>query len=148
VARIAPQSKAGSVQVQEINMAIEFKTILINRPGRLAHFTSVLGEAGVRIQAIHQMSDQSGSIVQFVPDDPAITESVLNAASISFTSREVLIVDVLDQPATLGDVATVMADAGVNIDSIYLMTSGVVVLGVDDLDGAKQVAAGMAVKVN
>jgi hypothetical protein len=136
------------MQVQEIIMAIEFKTILINKPGRLAHFTNVLGEASVKIQAIHQMSDESGSIVQFVPDDPAITESALNAASISFTSREVLIVDVLDQPRTLGDVATVMADAGVNIDSIYLMTSGVVVLGVDDLDGAKQVAAGMAVKVN
>jgi len=128
-------------------MAIEFKTILINKPGRLAHLTNVLGEAGVKIQAIHQMSDETGSIVQFVPDDPAMTESVLNAASITFTSREVLIVDVLDQPATLGDVATVMADAGVNIDSIYLMTSGVVVLGVDDMDGAKQVAAGMAVTV-
>ena len=129
-------------------MAIEFKTILINKPGRLAQFTNVLGEAGVKIQAIHQMSDQSGSIVQFVPDDPAMTESVLTAARVDFTSREVLIVDVLDQPRTLGDVATVMADAGVNIDSIYLMTSGVVVLGVDDLDGAKQVAAGMAVRVN
>jgi len=56
-----------------------------------------------------------------------------------------LIVKVLDKPGMLGDVALVMAQANINIDSIYVTTKGHVVLGVDDLDGAIQVAAGMAV---
>ena len=39
-----------------------------------------------------------------------------------------------------------MADAGINIDSIYVTATGQVVFGVDDLNGAIQVAAGMAVR--
>jgi len=128
-------------------MAIEFTVILENRPGTLAHLGQTLGEAGINIDAIHQISRATDSIVQFVPADPAGVEQALSAGKISFTRREVLIVDVMDQPGTLGDVAMVMADAGVNIDSLYLMNSGTVIFGVDDLDGAKQVAAGMAVRV-
>jgi hypothetical protein len=45
----------------------------------------------------------------------------------------------------LGDVALVMSEAGINIDSVYVTTRGHVVLGVDDLKGAIQVAGGMAV---
>jgi hypothetical protein len=45
----------------------------------------------------------------------------------------------------LGDVALVMSRAGINIDSVYVTTRGYVVLGVDDLVGATQVASGMAV---
>ena len=52
---------------------------------------------------------------------------------------------VLDQPGMLGDVALVMSKAGINIDSVYVTTHGLLVLGVDDVAGATQVAAGMAV---
>ena len=51
----------------------------------------------------------------------------------------------LDEPGMLGDVALVMSRAGINIDSVYITTHGHIVLGVDDLDGAIQVACGMAV---
>ena len=54
---------------------------------------------------------------------------------------------VLDEPGTLGDVALVMSEAGVNIDSVYTTTRGDVVFGVDDVAGAIQIAAGMAVMV-
>ena len=45
----------------------------------------------------------------------------------------------------LRDVAYVMSEAGVNIESIYVTTRGHVVLAVDDVPGAIQVAGGMAV---
>jgi hypothetical protein len=45
----------------------------------------------------------------------------------------------------LGDVALVMSKAGINIDSVYVTTQGHIVLGVDDMAGAIQIAAGMAV---
>ena len=52
----------------------------------------------------------------------------------------------LDEPGTLGDVALVMSQAGISIDSVYVTTRGHVVLGVDDLVGTTQVAkGGMAV---
>jgi hypothetical protein len=38
-----------------------------------------------------------------------------------------------------------MSKAGINIDSVYVTTRGHVVLGVNDVAGAIQVAGGMAV---
>jgi hypothetical protein len=126
-------------------MATEFKVSLENRPGTLARLCTVLGDARVNIEAIQGLSHGEESLIQFVPDNPAKAAEVLAAASLAYTQREVLIVRVLDEPGMLGDVALVMADAGINIDAVYVTTAGHVVLGVDDLDGAIQVAGGMAV---
>ncbi len=126
-------------------MAIEFTVIIENRPGTLAGLTSTLGDAGINVEAIEGMSREGKSRIQFVPNDPDGTAKALDAAGISFTKREVLIVTVLDEPGMLGDVALVMSTAGINIDSVYVTTRGQVVLGVDDLLGAVQVAGGMAV---
>lgn len=63
-------------------------------------------------------------------------------AGIAYSKRDVLVVRVLDEPGMLGDLALVMAKAGINIDSVCVTTRGHIVLGVDDLAGAIQVAAG------
>ena len=127
-------------------MASEFKVILEDTPGTLARLCGVLGDAGVNIEAIQGMSREGKeSAVQFVPRDPDKATHALDAAGITYSTREVLIVKILDEPSTLGDVALIMAKAGINIDSVYVTTRGHVVLGVDDLVGAIQVAGGMAV---
>ena len=128
-------------------MAIEFTVKLENRPGTLAHLGSILGDAGINIDAVHQMSFGPQSIVQFVPANVDGAARALSEAGIAYTGREVLVVNILDEPGTLGDVAMVMYDAGINIESVYIMISGGVVLSVDDLPGAIQVAGGMAVSV-
>ena len=120
-------------------MATEFKVSLENKPGTLAQVGTVLGDADVNIVAIQGFSRGEESIIQFVPDNPD------KAAGIPYTNREVLIVKVLGEPGDLGDVALVMTDAGINIDSVYVTTAGNVVLSVDDLKGATQVAEGMTV---
>ena len=38
-----------------------------------------------------------------------------------------------------------MSEAGINIDTVYVTTKGHIVLGVDDMVGATQIAGGMAV---
>jgi hypothetical protein len=123
----------------------EFTIILADRPGALARLGAVLGDARVNVEAILGVSLERKGIVHFVPNDPDKAARALDAAGISYTKREVLIVRVLDEPGMLGDVALVMAQAGINIDSVYVTTRGYVVLGVDDLVGAVQVAGGMAV---
>ena|SRR5216683_2123804 len=126
-------------------MATEFTVILENRLGALARLATALGDARVNVEAIEGMSQEGNSRIQFVPNDPDTTAQALDAAGISYAKREVLIVRVLDEPGMLGDVALVMSTAGINIDSVYVTTRGQVVLGVDDLVGAVQVAGGMAV---
>jgi hypothetical protein len=126
-------------------MVTEFRVILDDAPGALATLAGVLGDAGVNIQAIQGVSQAGKSRVQFVPRDPDSAAEALDAARIPYTKREVLIVRVMDEPGMLGQVALVMSRAGINIDSVYVTTGGDIVLGVDDLPGAVQVAGGMAV---
>lgn len=126
-------------------MATEFKVVLEDKPGALAQLGRVLGDARVNIEAIHGISLERKGIVQFVPNDSIKAGRALDAAGIPYTKREVLVVRVLDEPGMLGDVALVMSKAGINIESVYVTTCGHVVLGVDDLTGAIQVASGMAV---
>jgi hypothetical protein len=128
-------------------MTTELSVILKNEPGALARLGGVLGESGVNIEAIAGTSREGTSRVQFVCNAPDRARKSLEAAGISYTTRDVIVVKVLDEPGILGDVALVMAKAGINIDSIYVTTRGYLVLGVDDLDGAIQVAGGMAVMI-
>jgi len=126
-------------------MAIEFSVILDDRPGSLARLGGVLGDAGINIEAIHGSSREGKGFVQFVASDAARAAAALTAAGIPYTRREVLIVKILDEPGTLGDLTLIMATADVNIDAIYVTTRGDVVLGVDDLAGAIQISTGVAV---
>jgi len=129
-------------------MAVEFGVILDDRPGSLARLGGVLGAAGVNIEAIHGASRDGKGFVSFICSDPQKTMQALEQAAVAYTTREVLIVRVLDEPGTLGDVALVMSSGGINIDALYITTHGDVVLGVDDLIGAIQVAEGMAVMLD
>lgn len=126
-------------------MATEFKVILKDAPGALARLGGVLGDARVNIEAIQGASREGKGFVQFVANDPDAAAHALEAGGIAYARREVLVVRVMDEPGMLGDVALVMSKAGINIDAVYTTTRGHLVLGVDDLDGATQVAAGMAV---
>jgi hypothetical protein len=126
-------------------MPTEFSVILENEPGTLARLGGALGDAGVNIEAIAGSSRDGISRVQFVCNAPDRATRGLEAAGIPYATREVLVVRVLDEPGMLGELALVMAKACINIDSVYVTTQGHVVLGVDDLPGAVQVAGGMAV---
>jgi hypothetical protein len=128
-------------------MAVEFKVTVQDTPGTLARLGTILGRAGVNIEAIQGTSREGKGFVQFVPSDEEKTARALDAAKIGYSKREVLVVRVLDEPGMLGDVALVMSKAGINIDSVYVTTNGHIVLGVDDLPGAVQIAGGMAVMV-
>src|SRR5262245_44851958 len=128
-------------------MAVEFKVTVQDTPGTLARLGTILGQAGVNIEAIQGTSREGKGFVQFVPSHEEKTAVALDAAKIGYSKREVLVARVLDEPGMLGDVALVMSKAGINIDSVYVTTKGHIVLGVDDLPGAVQIAGGMAVMV-
>jgi hypothetical protein len=126
-------------------MAVELKVMVQDTSGTLARLGKILGDARVNIVAIQGTSREGKGFIQFVPSDPDQAAHALEAAGIGYTQREVLVVRVLDEPGMLGDVVLVLSQAGINIDSVYVTTHGHIVLGVDDVAGAIQVAAGMAV---
>jgi hypothetical protein len=128
-------------------VATEFAVVFTDAPGSLARLGQALGDARVNIEAIQGIARAGQGLVRFVADAADRASRALDAAGFSYTTREVLVVRVLDEPGALGQVALVMATAGINIDSVYVTTKSYVVLGVDDLSGAIHVAAGMAVMI-
>lgn len=55
--------------------------------------------------------------------------------------REVVVVDVEDRPGVLADLARKVADAGVDLDLVYVATRNRVVFGASDLDGLRAALA-------
>jgi hypothetical protein len=53
--------------------------------------------------------------------------------------REVVVVEVDDNPGVLADLARKVAKAGINIDLVYVATRNRLVFGSDDLEGLKSV---------
>jgi hypothetical protein len=51
--------------------------------------------------------------------------------------REVLVKEIEDRPGTLGEVARKLANAGVNIELVYLATKTRLIIGVNDLEKAR-----------
>lgn len=124
-------------------MATEFTLTLENRPGTLAELGEVLGGAGVNIDAMQGMPCEGRGVIQLVTNNPDGAAQALSAANIQHTSREVLVVNVTNEPGAMGRVTRAMADQNINVDAFYIMMDGKIVMGVDNLEAATSVATGM-----
>jgi hypothetical protein len=76
---------------------------------------------------------------------PDAAKHALATAGITVTSvREVVVVDVQDRPGVLSDLARQVAEAGVNLDLLYVATNNRIVFGSPDLDRLRQAMATIA----
>lgn len=124
-------------------MAWDFKIELENRPGMLAEVGETVGSAGVNLAGGCAVTAGSTGTVHLLVEDgaDAVRGAIRDAGHDIAEEREVLVVDVQDQPGTLGSYARRLAGAGVNIDLFYVATGTRLVFGVDDLDGARAALA-------
>jgi hypothetical protein len=120
-------------------MAKDLTVELENRPGTLAELGEALGNAGVNIEGGAAIAGGAGTApVHILVEDSDGARKALEGAGLSVADeRDVIVVDVTDKPGELGGIARRMADAGVNIDLVYLTARGQLVLGVDDLQKAR-----------
>lgn len=121
-------------------MATDLTIALDDRPGTLAALGRAAADAGVNIDGIAGIATAGEGLIHVLVEDAASARSALEGAGISVRDqREVLVVDAEDRPGELARVAGTLGEAGVNIDLIYLTAAGTrLVLGVDDLEGARQ----------
>ena len=79
-------------------------------------------------------------------EDAAAARSVLAEAGIEVKSeREVLVVDIENQPGELGSIARRLADGGVKIELLYLAANLRPVVGVDDIAKADAIFQGTTI---
>ena len=119
-------------------MAKDLTVVLPDRPGTLAEMGEVLGEAGINIDGVCAVTSQGEGLIHILVADAAAARQALEAKGIQVTAeREVLVREVEDRPGTLGQMARKLADAGVNIELVYLAAGTKLVIGVDNLEKAK-----------
>jgi hypothetical protein len=122
-------------------MPIDLTVILEDRPGELARLGEVTGAAGVNIRGLAAFTGEGRGVIHVLVDDDAVTRAVeeLEAAGMGVADeREVLVVDVVDRPGSLGELARELAEANVNVDLAYTTFGGVkIVIATDDLDNAR-----------
>jgi hypothetical protein len=123
-------------------VAVDFTVILDDRPGELARLGELLGDAGVNIGGLAAFTGEGRGMVHVLIDDDAATRATdaLKAGKMGVADeREVLVVDVVDRPGTLGELTRQLAAANVNIDLAYTTYGGGVkiVIATDDLESAR-----------
>lgn len=115
--------------MKDLTIALE------NRPGALAEMGEALGRAGVSIEGGGAFLDNDAGVGHFLFQNGAAAREALEAAGIRvLAEREVLVQRLSQQePGQLGKLTRRMADAGVNIETLYSDHNHQMVLVVDDL---------------
>ncbi len=116
---------------------------LANEPGTLAQLGEILGNAGINIEGVVGKSEGDEAHVHVLVQDAGMVREQLSQAGIECGGeREVEVVSIVDQPGELGRHLRKVADAGVNIDLVYLATSTRLVLGSSDMDALRKALHG------
>lgn len=120
-------------------MAWDITVELENRPGTMATLGEAAGQKGVNIEGICGFPCGELAEIHVLVDDVATASDAFAVAGLDVThEREVIVLDIEDRPGELGRLARTLAEAGINIDLLYLATNTRAVIGVDDLHAARE----------
>ena len=115
-----------------------------DRPGVIAMIGELFGEARVNIRAAAAFTHEGRGYLHFVVDDPDRALAALKRDGWRVVhSQEVLAVSLDDRPGELGRYARRLADAGLNITTLYTGASNAgdleIIVAVDDVEAARRV---------
>jgi hypothetical protein len=111
---------------------------LENQPGTLAQLGEALGSAGINIEGVCGIAGADGGEVHILVQSAQLAREGLADTGIEAgAERDVEVVSIVDQPGELGRHLRKIADAGVNVDLVYIATSTRLVLGSSDMDGLR-----------
>ena len=116
---------------------------LENKPGTLAQLGQALGDAGINIEGVCAVSGPAGDVVHILVDSAQLARAALADAGISCTGeRNVEVISLVDEPGEMGRHLRKVADAGINVDLVYLATATRLVLGAADAEALKAAVHG------
>lgn len=116
---------------------------LENRPGTLAQLGEALGSAGINIEGVAGYAQGEQGEVHILVGDAQMAREALSEAGIECgPEREVEVVSVVDQPGEMGRHLRKVADAGVNVDLVYIATGTRLVIGSEDAEGLRRALHG------
>jgi len=109
----------------------------------LADMGEILGKNNINMEGICGFPLKDEAIIHILVEDETTTKWILEAAGFEVRAvREVLVIDVgniAGKPGSGGKIARNIGDAGVNIDLIYFAEHNKLVVGVDNIEKAREV---------
>jgi hypothetical protein len=115
-------------------MPKDLTVVLVNRPGTLADAGEALGRAGINIGGVCGFPSGTEGIMHVLVEDAPGARDALTAAGLEVRDeRDVVVTSVEDQPGAGGALLRRVAEAGANVDLIYLTTDGRLVLSGGDV---------------
>lgn len=119
-------------------MRKDFVLIPDDQPGVLARLGEAAGKAGINIEGISAFTGQGKGVVHVLVPDAEQALTALSEAGLNVrAARDVIVVDIEDQPGALGEFTRRLADENINVEQAYLATNNRLVLAVDDIERAR-----------
>ena len=115
-------------------MAFDLVIDVENVPGALARVAAAISDAGVNIAAATCIGSGERAELHILVPHAGAARHLLAISHLAVTrEREVVVVDVEDRPGVLADLTRKIAEAGINLDLVYVATQNRVVFGAVDL---------------
>jgi hypothetical protein len=119
-------------------MSIDLVIDLENTPGALAKVAAAISDAGVNLAAATCLgAGERAELHILVPHAEAARHALAISHVAVSREREVVVVEVADEPGVLADLTRRIARAGVDLDLVYIATRNRVVFGSADLPGLR-----------
>ena len=90
-----------------------------NKPGKLAHVTSVLAKEKISIRATTISTSDTFGVISLIVDDPKRAEAALIKAGMTVHLREVLAILIPDKPGGLDNLTQLLLKEEININNAY-----------------------------
>ena len=119
-------------------MAHHLKDLTIEleeKVGTVAAAAEALGKAGVNIEGLCGFVVGGKGVGHLLVEDAGKARQALQAAGARVTGEhDAVVMEIEDRPGSLGKLTRKIADAGVNLNAVYLATRTRVVLGAQDVE--------------
>lgn len=121
----------------KLQLAKQLAVFLDNRPGTLARLCEALAEAKINIFAISSSDTVDHIVFRMVVSDTARAKRILDERGTLVVSTDVLLIDGVNKPGSLAEIANKLGAAKINIEYAYSAThptaqKGLLILRVSD----------------
>jgi hypothetical protein len=121
-------------------MAIQTDVMVVleDRPGLMARVGESLGDAGINIEGVCALASRGEGLIHVLVDDSdgdAARRALESSGLEVHTIRDVWVEQCPDRPGELGRLMRRLASGDLNLDLVYLTTTGRIVIGSENLEG-------------
>ena len=103
-------------------MQTEFEVRVGSSTRNILRIAEILAEGGVNLTAVSIEKFEGNAYIRFLTSDNELCEHKLMKADMQYTTRQVLTAEVEDRPGQWAKIAKKLADAGLEIESSYLLS--------------------------